>query len=153
MKFILTRELGRLAKWLRILGYDTIYCDKDDRSRLVIVSLRDERVILTRNAGMSRVTGIRMVLIKEDSVEKQLEQIIKELGLEISGDKTFSRCVDCNEPLMTLSRVKEKDKVPPYVFRTQNEFKTCPACAKIFWQGSHSQLVKKFLRRIDTEKA
>ena len=87
MKFIVTHELGRLAKWLRILGYDTIYHDKDDKSKLVITSLRDERIILTRDAKMSRFTGVRMLRIARDEVERQLEQVIKELNLiNINGN-------------------------------------------------------------------
>ena len=148
MKFILTKELGRLAKWLRILGYDTVYYNKDDKSKLVITSLRDRRVILTREAKMSRFTGVRIVHIKDDDIEKQLEQVVKELNLNIEEDKTFLRCVDCNEPLNNIKKKKVKDKVPPYVFKTQNEFKSCPACNKIFWKGTHWQLVKDFLKNV-----
>lgn len=146
MKFILTKELGRLARWLRILGYDTIYYDKDDKSRLIIISLRDRRVILTRDSKMSRFTGVRMFRITEDDIEKQLAQVAKGLDLDIEEDKTFLRCVDCNEPLVDIKKNKVKDRVPPYVFKTQKEFKMCPACNKIFWKGTHWQLVKEFLK-------
>ncbi len=146
MKFILTKELGRLARWLRILGYDTIYYDKDDKSRLIIISLRDRRVILTRDSKMSRFTGVRMFRITEDDIEKQLAQVVKGLDLDIEEDKTFLRCVDCNEPLVDIKKNKVKDRVPPYVFKTQKEFKMCPACNKIFWKGTHWQLVKEFLK-------
>jgi len=151
MKFILTKELGRLAKWLRILGYDTIYYDKDDKSRLIIISLRDERVILTREAKMSRFTGVRLLQISEDFVEKQLEQVIKELGLEIDENRTFTRCVDCNELLVDIKKEAAKEKVPPYVFETQNEFKMCPDCRKVFWRGTHWELVKKFLKKVSND--
>ena len=146
MKFILTKELGRLARWLRILGYDTIYYDKDDKSRLIIISLRDRRVILTRDSKMSRFTGVRMFRITEDDIEKQLAQVAKGLDLDIEEDKTFLRCVDCNEPLVDIKKNKVKDRVPPYVFKTQKKFKMCPACNKIFWKGTHWQLVKEFLK-------
>ncbi|MEE9499682.1 MAG: Mut7-C RNAse domain-containing protein [Candidatus Omnitrophota bacterium] len=146
MKFILTKELGRLARWLRILGYDTIYYDKDDKSRLIIISLRDRRVILTRDSKMSRFTGVRMFRITEDDIEKQLAQVAKGLDLDIEEDKTFLRCVDCNEPLVDIKKNKVKDRVPPYVFKTQKEFKMCPSCNKIFWKGTHWQLVKEFLK-------
>lgn len=152
MKFILTKELGRLARWLRVLGYDSIYYDRDDKSKLVIISLRDRRAILTRDSKMSRFTGIRIVHITDDMVEKQLEQVIKKLNLKISKDKTFLRCIDCNEPLIDVEKDKVKDKVPPYVFKTQDEFKTCPSCAKIFWRGTHWELVKDFLKKHKLEK-
>ena len=146
MKFILTKELGRLAKWLCILGYDTIYYDKDDKSQLIIISLRDKRVILTRDSKMSRFTGVRMFRITEDDVKKQLAQVVKELDLHTEEDKTFLRCVDCNELLVDIKKNKVEDRVPPYVFKTQKEFKMCPACNKIFWKGTHWQLVKEFLK-------
>lgn len=146
MKFILTKELGRLAKWLRILGYDSVYYDKDDKSKLVILSLRDERTILTRDAKMSRFTGVRMLRITDDDLKKQLNQVVKDLGLKIEENKTFLRCVDCNEVLSDVKKESVKDKVPEYVFKTQNEFKMCSTCNKIFWKGTHWQLVKEFLK-------
>jgi uncharacterized protein with PIN domain len=149
VKFILTKELGRLARWLRILGYDTVYQERDDKPRLVILSLRDERIILTRDAKMSRFTGIRMVRIDDDAVEKQLEQVVRELGLAIDKERTFLRCVDCNDMLVDVAKEKVEKKVPPYVYTTQDEFKTCPACQKVFWRGTHGELVKKFLADID----
>ena len=147
MKFIVTKELGRLAHWLRILGYDAIYHESDDRSRLIIISLRERRIILTRSSGMSGYTGIRMLRISEDIVERQLEQVIKELDLEIDEDTTFTRCVDCNESLKDIAKDRVKERVPPYVFETQNEFKTCPVCNKVFWKGTHLELVRAFLKR------
>ena len=150
MKFILTRELGRLAKWLRILGYDTIYHDKDDKARLVILSLRDSRIILTRDSKMSRFTGVRMLHIETDEVEKQLEQVVRYLKLRTDEAGTFLRCVDCNELLKDIEKKKVEDKVPPYVFKTQEEFKICPVCSKIFWKGTHWNLVKKFLEGISS---
>ena len=147
MKFIVTHELGRLAKWLRILGYDTVYFEKDDKSRLVILSLRDERIILTRDSKMSRFTGTRMLRIDTDDVEKQLEQVIKKLDLKIEKTRTFLRCVDCNEELLDIEKEKVKNKVPPFVFKTQEEFRTCPSCEKIFWRGTHWDLVDNFLKK------
>ncbi len=148
MKFILTKELGRLAKWLRIIGYDTVYYDGDDKAKLVILSLRDNRIILTRDSKMARFTGVKVVHFRDDEVEKQLEQAIKELNLEVSEEKTFTLCVDCNRPLCSVEKERIKNRVPPYVFKTQNEFKLCPACDKVFWKGTHWDLVKRFLKYV-----
>jgi len=147
MKFIVTKDLGRLARWLRIIGYDTVYYKEDDKSKLIIASLRDERIVLTRASSMPRSSGIRIVHVKENDVEKQLAQVVKELRLDISEDRTFTRCVDCNEPLILVEKREVKDKVPQFVFQSQNEFKKCPACSKIFWKGTHWDLAKGFLKR------
>ena len=146
MKFILTGDLGRLSKWLRILGFDAVV-EKDKRS-LVLKSLKDDRVILTRDSRMSRFTGVRMVKVQSDFVEEQMEHIIKELGLRIDRKKLFTLCVDCNEPLTGAEKKSVKDEVPEYVFRTKKSFMRCPKCGKVYWQGTHLELVNKFLERI-----
>jgi hypothetical protein len=146
MKFIVTEELGRLSKWLRILGFDTKM--GKDKARLVIESLREDRVILTRDSKMSRFTGMRIVKIASDFVEKQLTQVIKELGLEIDKDDLFTICVLCDEKLEECDRDSVKNKVPQYVFETQKVFMKCPKCEKIYWQGTHWALVGKFLDRV-----
>ncbi|MBN1354179.1 MAG: Mut7-C RNAse domain-containing protein [Candidatus Omnitrophica bacterium] len=147
MKFILTKELGRLAKWLRILGYDAVYYDKDDRSKLIILSLREGRIVLTRDSKLSKFTGIRMIRIADNEVKKQLEQVFKELGPSLTEKDTFTRCVECNEMLSDIQKDSVKDKVPPYVFKHETRFKKCNSCGKIFWNGTHLDLVKNFLEK------
>lgn len=146
MKFIVTQELGRLAKWLRILGFDTIYFNKDDNARLVLISLRENRVILTRNSRMSHFSGIRMVCLKDDFFENQLKQVIDVFRLKIKKGKMFTICVDCNTTLKRIAKKDIKDKVPEYVYKTQKIFMKCPKCNKVFWQGTHWALAEKFLK-------
>jgi len=147
MKFILTRELGRLSKWLRILGYDTIYFTEENKSRLVIYALREDRIILTRNRRISP-KGVRVLQIKNDSVREQISQVIKELNLSLDEDSMFSRCIICNEHLFEISKDKVKDKIPEYVFKTNEDFFTCPNCQRIYWQGTHWGNVKSTLKEI-----
>lgn len=143
MRFILTDELGRLSKWLRILGYDTAV--EKDRKALVIKSLRDDRIILTRDSKMSRFSGVRMVKIASDFVEEQLAQVVKALDLKIDKEAIFSICIVCDETLVRIDREKAKDKVPEYVYKTKDLFMECPRCKKIYWQGSHWEIVTKFI--------
>ncbi len=146
MKFIATDELGRLAKWLRILGFDTVL-EKDKRS-IVIRSLREGRVILTRDSKMSRFSGVRLAKIESDFVEEQLERLIKELDLKIDADRLFTICVLCDEKLIEVKKEDVKGRVPDYVFDTQQVFMRCPKCRKIYWQGTHWELVNKFLGKV-----
>ena len=146
MKFIATDELGRLAKWLRILGFDTVL-EKDKRS-IVIRSLREGRVILTRDSKMSRFSGVRLAKIESDFVEEQLERLIKELDLKIDADRLFTICVLCDEKLIEVKKEDVKGRVPDYVFDTQEVFMRCPKCRKIYWQGTHWELVNKFLGKV-----
>jgi uncharacterized protein with PIN domain len=90
MKFILTDELGRLTKWLRILGFDAVYTRSMNRSELIINSLREARIILTRDARMSPVSGIRLLRIEHDDVRDQLKQTIESLGIKIERQRSPS---------------------------------------------------------------
>jgi uncharacterized protein with PIN domain len=146
MKFILTYELGRLSKWLRILGFDTII--EEDKRRLVIKSLREDRIILTRDSKMSRFTGTRIVKVKSDFIEEQLAQIMRELDLSIDINNIFKLCVLCNTRLEEIDKASVRERVPKYVFDTQRIFLRCPKCDKIYWQGTHWELVGKFLSRL-----
>ncbi len=146
-KFIVTKELGKLAKWLRILGYDSAYYQKKDAPGLIIKALREERVLLTRSPGLSRYKGVRTVIIKHDHVEDQIEQVTDELELPLKEEEVFRICVECNAPLEDISKKNAEGKVPEYVFRAQEEFKQCPKCDKIFWKGTHRDMVSGWLEK------
>jgi len=146
MRFIVSDELGRLLKWLRILGFDTVL--EKNKVNLVIRSLRERRIILTRDSKISRFTGIRTVKIDSDFVEEQLERLIKKLDLKIDRNNLFSICILCNEALELAEKDSVKGGVPEYVFKTQENFMRCPKCKKIYWRGTHWALVNKFLERI-----
>jgi len=138
MKFILTPELGRLAKWLRILGFDAAYFPQINFSSLLIQALRDNRIILTRNSRfINMATGAKLVHIKNDEVNHQLKQVLKELDIKLDKDTMFSRCLICNVELNEVDKQQVKNKVPEYVFKTQDEFFTCPSCQRIYWSGTH----------------
>ncbi len=148
MKFIVTEELGRLAKWLRIIGFDTLYYGKADKRDLVLRSLREDRVIVTRNSAMSRFTGVRLLRLDTDFVEEQLERVLKGLNINVDRERLFSLCVVCNEKLEEADRESVKEQVAPYVFETQKAFMRCPACGRIYWKGTHWALVNRFLDKI-----
>jgi uncharacterized protein with PIN domain len=152
IKFIVTQELGKLAKWLRILGYDCIYYEKKDAAGLIIQALRDGRVLLTRSAAFTKYKGIRALVVEHDHVEEQVEQAVRELGLGVDEGEIFKRCVECNALLRDLSGDQVRGKVPDYVFRTQERFKICPSCDKIFWKGTHWDMVGKWLEKRKQKK-
>lgn len=149
MKFIITKELGRLCKWLRIMGYDTSYFSEAEKRELIIKSLREERIILTRDSKMSVYSGIRMVHIKSDFVEDQVKQVVAELGIKPDREKFFTICVICNMPLNKVKKEEIKDKVPPYVYKTQSDFMKCDICDRIYWQGTHWTNVGEFVDRLN----
>lgn len=148
MKFILTKELGRLAKWLRILGFDTVYYNQDNLSSLIIQALRDERIILTRNQRLPQARGLKIVLIKNEKIKAQVAEILQTLKIKPDPEMMFSRCILCNVELVDIAKDKVKDKVPEYVFNTQEDFITCPQCNRIYWQGTHWGNVRKTLEEV-----
>jgi uncharacterized protein with PIN domain len=148
MKFILSKELGRLSKWLRILGFDTVYYNQDNLGSLIIQALRDERIILTRNQRLPKNRGLKTVLIKNEKIKKQVEEVLKTLKISLKPEMMFSRCILCNEELVDIAKDKVKDKVPEYVFKTQEHFISCPKCQRIYWQGTHWGNVRKTLEEI-----
>ncbi len=148
MKFILTQELGRLSKWLRILGFDTVYYNQDNFSSLIIQALRDERIILTRNQRLPQARGLKIVLIKNEKIKKQVEEALKTLKIVLEPEMMFSRCILCNTELVYIIKDEVKDKVPEYVFNTQEDFLTCPKCQRIYWQGTHWGNVQETLEEI-----
>ena len=150
MKFILTPELGRLAKWLRILGYDTVYFTKHNLSCLLIQALRDNRIILTRNSHfINKARVIRAIWIKSEEVNQQLRQVLKQLSIRSDPQRMFSRCTICNTQLNKIDKQTVKKRVPEYVFETQDDFFTCPCCQRIYWSGTHWGNVTNILKEID----
>jgi len=148
MKFILTKELGRLAKWLRILGFDTEYYQKDNLSSLIIQALRDERIIISRNQHLPLSKGIKIILIGAEKIKEQVAEALKKLNLQAQEGAMFSRCILCNVELKDIAKDKVKEKVPEYVYQTQKDFITCPKCKRIYWPGTHWGNVEKILTEI-----
>ncbi|MFH1655186.1 MAG: Mut7-C RNAse domain-containing protein [Candidatus Omnitrophota bacterium] len=148
MKFIATKELGRLVKWMRIAGFDTEYFKEDNHSKLKITALRESRVILTRNTKLSKPRGIKSVQIKSELLNDQMREVFKELKIKPDKDSMFSRCTICNAELVSVEKNKIKHKVPEYVFETQEEFVVCPTCQRVYWQGTHWGNVQDTLKEI-----
>lgn len=149
MKFILTKELGRLAKWLRILGHDTVYFNQENLSSLIIRALSSERIILTRNHRLAAENrGIKIIVVEKEKIKEQIAEVLKELKISPHPSQMFTRCIMCNELLMEIKKEKVKNRVPEYVFETQGSFITCPKCNRIYWEGTHWGNVTKTLEEI-----
>ena len=151
LKFIVDNNVGKLAKWLRMMGYDTIFFDGDDDSEMIAAALAEGRVILTRDTQIMKrrvITNGRLkaVLIESDEPEQQKQQLIEALNLDYRL-KAFTLCLECNQPLEERSREQVKDLVPPYVFLTQSQYMECPVCHRIYWRGTHWQAMTKKLEK------
>jgi len=139
-RFIVDVNVGRLAKWLRVMGYDTLFPSENEDNDLVRVALLEKRIIVTKDSGIVErrvvTTGrLKVVLIQHDDLKSQLRQVIGSLNLD--DLRGFSRCIRCNEPLVSITKELAKDGVPPYVYETQEEFMKCPLCLRMYWRGTH----------------
>jgi len=151
IKFIVDNNVGKLAKWLRIMGYDVLFFNGKNDANMIATALAEERAILTRDTQIMKrrmVTRgqIKAILIKSDKPEQQMQQIIATLNLDCQY-RPFTICLECNEPLLERTKQQVKDLVPPYVFQTQSQFVECPACHRIYWRGTHWQAMTKKLEK------
>ncbi len=137
MRFVADAMLGTLAKWLRILGYDTHFDPTLDDHQLVRLARAQDRVLLTRDRELARRRGVRVLFVDSESLDTQLGQLLAELNLE--PDQSFSRCPVCNELLADLDRETARSQVPAYVAQTHEAFKSCPTCQRVYWRGTHWQ--------------
>ena len=147
-RFVVDANVGRLARWLRMMGYDTVFINDIDDDILVDIGLNEKRVVLTKDTQimLRRVvtTGrLKALLIQDDDVKAQLRQVADALGL--NRRRQFTRCLECNEPLVVRKKEEVRDLVPPYVFRTQSRYVQCPVCSRVYWRGTHWQRMNREL--------
>jgi uncharacterized protein with PIN domain len=141
VKFLADRMLGKLAKWLRIVGYDTVYARHLSPVGLMREGRRQGRIILTRDTRIARYKDAPPFLfIHSDRFREQLKQVVETLKLEPQA-RLLTRCVECNRLLAGVAKEKVKEKVPPYVWETQAEFVYCPGCQRIYWGATHKEHV------------
>lgn len=131
--------LGKLAKWLRMLGYDTIYIPDADDDELVRIAVREDRMLLTRDRRLCdrRMVRQRCVFVDWGNTKAQVCQVVRELDLTIDREALFTRCAVCNGEIAPVSKLDVEDRVPPYVYQTQAEFGFCAGCDRIYWRGTH----------------
>ena len=140
MKFAADTMLGRLARWMRLLGFDVLYPETVDDKELL--KFADERIILTRDKELGKKENV--FLIKSVRIDEQLKQVMNELKLEIKAP--LSRCSVCNHLLVESDKKSVENLVPERVYNNHNTFWRCPDCNRIYWKGSHYD---KIIRKVE----
>ncbi|HSN76938.1 MAG TPA: Mut7-C RNAse domain-containing protein [Anaerolineae bacterium] len=135
MRLLADSMLGSLGRWLRLLGYDMAIARSEPDWQLVRQARAEGRVILTRDRELARRQGLQTLLVQDDDLDAQLAQTARDLHLPQPQPGT--RCLHCNASLQSASRSDVADDVPLYVLQTQEAFRRCPACRRVYWRGTH----------------
>jgi uncharacterized protein with PIN domain len=147
-RFLADRMVGKLARWLRLLGYDTVYLPQLSPDGVMREARRQGRIILTRDTRIRRRKDApSFVFLDNDRFREQLKQVVQTLQLNPTG-WLLTRCSECNVTLRLVEKDEVQDRVPAYVWQTQAEFRCCPDCHRIYWGATHKEHVLEELRRL-----
>jgi len=145
-RFILDAHLGKLAKYLRMLGFDSLYRNDYGDEEIIEISLREKRIILTRDKLLLRSRRVTHgYYIRSVEKHNQLRELVQKFDL-YSQFKSFTRCMTCNAELVSKNREDIKQLIPPDILQCYDEFFFCPACRKVYWKGSHFKRMESFIR-------
>jgi uncharacterized protein with PIN domain len=149
-KFVADVHLGRLTRYLRMMGFDVYYRNDLSDKEIVEISSKERRAILTRDIGILKRSDVTHgYFLRSDKVEKQTEEVVKRFDLQKSI-KEFTRCLECNSELSKIEKEKIIHRLPPKVSASQNEFFICHKCQKLFWKGTHHQKMLSLVQKIKT---
>jgi len=147
-RFAVDKMLGRLATWLRILGYDTTYGAHLGGRTLVRHARVQERIVLTRDRRLLRERPCPPLLfITSDHFRDQLRQVINAYRLDPFA-LLFTRCARCNLKVSPIPRERVVERVPPYVADTQTQFVICPGCGRLYWPATHVESARQELETL-----
>jgi uncharacterized protein with PIN domain len=147
-RFVVDVHLGRLARWLRMLGFDTAYDARYEDARIVEISASEGRVILTRDRGLlknARVT--HGYWVRATNPRSQIEEVVGRLDLR-SQFAPFTRCMECNGTIDECSLEEVRDRVPPKARERSRRFYRCNDCGKVYWEGTHVERMRRLIDEI-----
>lgn len=152
MKFIADCMVGKLARWLRLLGFDVSYFKKIADEKLIELAAKEKRIILTRDHELikkaHRIKSLpkKTLLIESERWEIQVEQVLDHFKLR-KKIAPNTRCLECNVRLKILPKARARNLVPPFVYEQADYFALCPHCNRVFWRGTHFRDMEKKLAR------
>ena len=148
IRFALDSSLGKLAKWLRILGFDSVYVPGNSKESFLFYGTQD-RILLTRSRRIQdNNPGRQILFIRFNDPRDQLHQVISDLKPDFSSIKPFSRCIRCNVSLHETPKEQIQSSVPDYVYHSRYKYRKCPSCGRIYWPGTHVNAGMNTIREI-----
>ncbi len=149
-RFIVDSMLGGIARWLRMLGYDTLYYRFIEDWKILDIARREKRIIVTRDRGLcnrARKKKLLCIYLEQDSVEERLAYLSLKTGIRLYIDLERSLCPLCNGELLKVSKELVKDKVPRRVYEKHCDFWICRKCGRVYWIGSHWRGIEETLKK------
>jgi uncharacterized protein len=147
-RFVVDGHLGRLAAYLRMLGFDTWYRNDADDGRLAAVAAAEQRILLTRDRGLLKRSIVRRgAYVRSDRPVEQLIEVARRFGL-VDRWQPFGRCLRCNTLLIRASREEVLHRLQPLTRIYYDEFRRCPGCSAIYWKGSHHARMERLVDRV-----
>jgi len=138
--------LGKLARWLRLAGFDTRYQKDIPDAELVRIAAGEDRILLTRDTRLPERWRIdKLFLVSSEFVGEQVGEVFRKFKLAEAVDP-LSRCLECNGKLASIRKAEYAHEIPPYVYKTQEEFHRCPDCGRIYWKGTHYDTLQRRLQ-------
>lgn len=148
MKFIADGMLGKLARWLRLLGHNVKYSSELNDAQLITIAKNDGRVLLTRDLELyqqATAKGIRAYYLEGKVEAERLANLAKRFKIQLDIDMSISRCTKCNTVVEHVPKEKVAEKVEKNTFSHYEDFWECPKCGQIYWQGAHWTRIRKTL--------
>ncbi|MBX5321554.1 MAG: Mut7-C RNAse domain-containing protein [Candidatus Bathyarchaeota archaeon] len=148
MKFIADGMLGKLTRWLRMLGYNVKYSNRLDDSQLMAIAKKERRILLTRDLELYQqaiAKGVQAFFVNGQTEAEKLAKIAQKFGINLEINMATSRCPKCNAKVKPIPKENVKGKVEDSTFNFYNEFWECPKCSQIYWQGAHWKRIRKTL--------
>ena len=159
MNFILDGMLGKLARWLRMMGHDAEYSTTIDDAELLKIAKREKRVLLTRDLALYQQAAVKNIdayYVEGNTGPQRLAEVSGYFHIPLAIDLTQSRCPKCNAKLSSVSKKEIIDKVEKNTLLYYNEFWACPGCGSVYWQGAHWTKIRATLEKanviLDTKK-
>jgi uncharacterized protein with PIN domain len=145
LHFILDNHLGKLASYLRMLGFDSLYRNSFQDDELAFLSQAESRILLTRDHRLlMRKAVTQGYWLRSQDPDQQLKEVVKRYALSCMV-KPFQRCMRCNELLEPVSKETILHRIKPLTIQYFDDFRLCPACGQIYWQGSHYTKMLAFI--------
>ena len=148
MKFAVDCMLGKLARWLKILGFDALFFSRIDDDQLLAIAQKEGRTLLTRDTALvQKARGLKTLLVTSEKWQEQVREVLDRFDLwgKVSP---YTRCLECNVALSEIPRQAARNLVPPFVYEHAARFSLCGCCGRVYWQGTHAKDMKDKIEEI-----